>query len=63
MQKIINYFKDTYSELVNKVSWPTFTELQASSSLVMISSFIIAIIVYIMDVIFSKVIEFIYELM
>jgi len=51
--KIVNYFRETYDELVNKVSWPTWKELQSSVVVVSVASLIIAVIVYLMDAVFG----------
>lgn len=51
--KIVNYFKETYDELVNKVSWPSAKELQNSVVVVSIASLIIALVVFLMDALFS----------
>ena len=59
---IKGYFADVYSELVNKVSWPTWSELQSSATIVMIASVIIAIGIFIMDVVFRHKLTFIYQL-
>jgi preprotein translocase subunit SecE len=53
MIKIKNYLKDTYDELMNKVSWPSWSELQASALVVSIASLIIAFMVFIMDYVFG----------
>ena len=53
MKKIVNYFKATYDELVHKVSWPTAKELQSSVVIVSIASLIIALIVFLMDLLFN----------
>jgi len=60
MANIKAYFEDTYNELVHKVSWPTWSELQSSAIVVMIASVIIAIVVYILDISFSSVMQFLY---
>lgn len=60
---IKTYFKESYTELVHKVTWPTWSELQNSGVLVLVATLIIAIIVAIMDLGFSKVMEFIYSLL
>lgn len=44
-----NYIKESYNELVHKVSWPTWKELQSSAIVVMVASVIIALIVLVMD--------------
>lgn len=53
MSKIGNYVAETKNELMNKVSWPTWPELQSSAIVVMISSVIIALVVFGMDRIFD----------
>ena len=62
MSKIRAYFEDTTNELFNKVSWPSWKELQDSAIIVMIASVIIAIIVFGIDKIFSYALEFIYSM-
>jgi len=57
VNKVREYFKETYNELVNKVSWPTWSELQGSAILVMVASLIVAILIYSMDTIFSTLME------
>ena len=60
--KIKQYINDSYNELVHKVSWPTWPELQNSAIVVMVASLILSLIVYLMDVSFSTVIKEIYSL-
>jgi len=55
-QKISNYVKDSYYELVNKVSWPTLQEVTNSSVIVLTASVIIAIVILIMDLAFGTAI-------
>jgi preprotein translocase subunit SecE len=62
VKKIKAYFEETYNELVNKVSWPTWNELQNSAIIVMVASLIIALIIFVMDKFFSVIMEFIYKL-
>lgn len=51
--KIVDYFKETYDELVHKTTWPTMQELGNSVVVVSIASLIIALIVFLMDAIFN----------
>ena len=51
--KIVNYFRETYDELVHKTSWPTMQELGNSVVGVSIASLIIAFIVFLMDAVFN----------
>jgi len=53
MKKVVNYFKETYDELVHKVTWPSAKDLQNSVIVVSIASLIIALIVFLMDIIFN----------
>jgi len=58
--KIIRYFKEAYSELVYKVTWPSWEELQGSAIVVMIASFIIALVIALMDLAFKNLMTGIY---
>jgi preprotein translocase subunit SecE len=60
---IKGYFQETYTELVHKVTWPTWSELQNSAVLVMVASLMFALIVSGMDFVFGKAMEFIYSLL
>ena len=55
------YIKESYDELMNKVSWPSWSELQSSSIVVAIASAIIALIIYVMDSAFSNVMNLFYN--
>ena len=61
MKKFINYVKECYNELVQKVSWPTWKELQSSAVVVSIASLIIALVVYLMDKSFETLLEAFYR--
>jgi preprotein translocase subunit SecE len=53
MASIKTYFEESYSELVHKVSWPSWKDLQSSAVVVLIASLIIALIVFAMDYVFG----------
>lgn len=53
MEKIRLYFIEAYDELMHKVTWPTWAELQESSVIVLVTSLIISLIVVLMDVVFK----------
>ncbi len=57
----MGYIKDSYKELVEKVSWPSFAQLQSSTIVVMVASLIFAMIVLVMDVSFETVMQGIYR--
>lgn len=54
-------FRASYIELTQKVSWPTLSELANSSVVVMIASFIIAIVVWLIDLSFENILELVYS--
>jgi preprotein translocase subunit SecE len=61
--KVGTYFKESYSELMHKVTWPTWHELQASATLVLVTSVILALVIWAMDFLFDKIIGIVYNLL
>ncbi len=59
---ITKYFKESYQEWTQKVSWPTWSELQNSAIVVSVASLIIAIVIYLMDISFSTVLDKFYSM-
>ena len=53
MSKIKEYFSETVTEMVHNVTWPTWKELQANTIIVVISSVMIALIIFAMDFAFG----------
>ena len=53
MSKFGDYVKSSYDELVHKVSWPTFKELQNIAVVVAVAAVILAVIIFLMDYIFG----------
>ena len=49
MSQITEYLQESYQELVQKVTWPSWKELQGSSVLVFVASLLIAGLVFAMD--------------
>ena len=62
MKKIIQYVKECYAELTEKVTWPTWQELRSSVIGVSIASLIIALVVFLMDYSFKNLLEAFYGL-
>ena len=59
----VESIKESYNELVHKVSWPTRKELAQSLVIVLIASIILALIVWLMDYCFENIMTFIYGLL
>ena len=50
MDKLRLYVNEAYDELMHKVSWPTWPELQQSAVVVLIAAVIMALVVLGMDI-------------
>lgn len=61
IKDMFNYFKESYNELVNKVTWPSFSQLQSSTIIVMVASVIFALVVSLMDLSFETIMSSIYK--
>lgn len=59
--RVIAYLKESYKELIHKVTWPSWDELQSSAILVMVATIIIAMIIAVMDLGFKNLMETIYS--
>ncbi len=57
-----SYVTESYNELVHKVTWPTWSELQNSSIVVMVAAIIIGLVVFVMDFVFEHLMNFLYGL-
>ncbi len=56
------YLQEAYDELIHKVTWPTWKELQSSALVVMVASLIISLVIFAMDLSFRNMMELIYGL-
>jgi preprotein translocase subunit SecE len=62
MNKVSNYFADSYKELMEKVSWPSWTQLQQSTMIVLAATLVITGVVWLMDFVAAGGLNFIYKL-
>jgi len=61
MAKVTEYIKESYEELTEKVTWPTWGELQSSAILVLVAAVIIALIIMLMDESFGRLLQYFYS--
>lgn len=61
MSKISTYFRDSFKELTEKVSWPTWPQLQQSTMIVLAATLVITLIVLAMDTVFGNALKFVYN--
>ena len=57
MNKIANYFRESYKELMEKVTWPNWAQLQQSTMIVLVATLVITAIVWLMDFVQQVVLE------
>jgi preprotein translocase subunit SecE len=62
MNKITIYFRESYKELLEKVTWPTWSQLQSSTVIVLVATVLITALVWIMDLASSSILHFVYSL-
>lgn len=62
MNKVSAYFRDSYHELVEKVTWPTWLQLQQSTLIVLAGTVLITAMVWIMDFSSNQLFKLIYSL-
>jgi preprotein translocase subunit SecE len=61
MNKIANYFRESFKELTEKVTWPTWPQLQQSTMIVLGATLVITFIVLAMDFVAGNSLKFIYK--
>jgi preprotein translocase subunit SecE len=49
MEKLTLYLKESYNELLRNVSWPTAAQLQESTIVVLVTSGVLALLIFVMD--------------
>jgi preprotein translocase subunit SecE len=61
MSSVAEYIKESYIELTEKVTWPTWRELQSSAVLVLVAALIIALLIFGMDSVINYVLRWFYS--
>ena len=59
---VVNYIKESFEELKNHVSWPSWAEAQSLTVLVAVFSIIFSLAIWGVDTVFSRVIKQYFEL-
>ncbi|MBC7901848.1 MAG: preprotein translocase subunit SecE [Gemmatimonadaceae bacterium] len=62
MNKIASYFSESYKELMEKVTWPSWAMLQQSTLIVLVATIIISLLVGVMDLASNSVLKLVYSL-
>ncbi|HBB57968.1 MAG TPA: preprotein translocase subunit SecE [Chitinophagaceae bacterium] len=61
MNKITSYLKESYQELTEKVTWPSWMQLQQSTMIVLVATLVITFVVLLMDFATGNGLKFIYK--
>lgn len=61
MNKISTYFKESFKELTEKVTWPNWAQLQQSTMIVLVATLVITALVSLMDFAAGGALKFIYN--
>ena len=63
MEKLTLYLKESYNELIHNVSWPTTQQLIESAIVVLITSGILTLIVFLFDFACSLLFKTLYNIL
>lgn len=61
MNKVSAYVKDSLHELTEKVTWPTWSQLQQSTVIVIVATIVITAMVWVMDIASENLLKLIYS--
>ena len=61
MNKVAMYFRESYRELMEKVTWPNWAQLQQSTMIVLVATLVITGVVWAMDLISQSGLKLIYS--
>jgi preprotein translocase subunit SecE len=62
MSKIGNYVQEAYDELLHKVSWPSWEELQQTTIIVLAALALVTVCIFGMDFASENVLKFVYKI-
>lgn len=60
MNNLISYIKDSFDEVMNKVTWPKYEDLQSTTILVLVASVIFGVTVFVIDYLFETGLGYVY---
>ncbi len=61
MNKVTTYFSESYKELMEKVTWPTWGQLQQSTLIVLVATVLITLVIWLMDFASNSLLKMIYS--
>ncbi len=61
MNKVTTYFSESYKELMEKVTWPTWGQLQQSTLIVLVATILITLVIWLMYFASNSLLKMIYS--
>ena len=61
MGSLQTYVRESYNELINKVTWPNYASLQSDTIVVIIATLILSLVIFLMDLVSNQTLKTIYE--
>lgn len=61
MNKVTTYFSESYKELMEKVTWPNWSQLQQSTMIVLVATILITLVIWLMDFASNSLLKLIYS--
>jgi len=63
MSRIGSYVQEAYDELLHKVSWPSWEELQQTTIIVLVSLALVTTVIFGLDLASENVLKFVYNIL
>ncbi|MBE2289056.1 MAG: preprotein translocase subunit SecE [Chitinophagaceae bacterium] len=63
MSKLGNYVQEAYDELLHKVSWPSWDELQQTTIIVLAALGLVTVVIWGMDIASEATLKFVYNIL
>ena len=63
MSKLGNYVQEAYDELLHKVSWPSWDELQQTTIIVLAALSLVTVVIWGMDIASEATLKFVYNIL
>jgi preprotein translocase subunit SecE len=60
MNELTKYFRESYKELVHKVTWPTWTKLEGDAIKVILVASLLSVLLYSIDYVLLLLLDLVY---
>jgi preprotein translocase subunit SecE len=60
MERLKNYVSESYNELMNNVTWPTWANLTETTGIVLVATLLVSLLIFIMDGTSSQLLKLVY---